>query len=92
MDLVVENLQDMMLCGGSDSAIIPIGIIQYTCLFFFFFVTIGAIDPFCMDNILQWFDNYIGLGGFVACNSLSQRNSDPKRASRPWDVVWIMNN
>lgn len=53
MDLVVENLQDMMLCGGSDSAIIPIGIIQYTCLFFFFFVTIGAIDPFCMDNILQ---------------------------------------
>jgi len=28
-----------------------------------------------------------GLGGFVACRALSQRNSDPTRASRPWDVV-----
>ncbi|MFS7911102.1 putative transferase [Helianthus anomalus] len=27
-----------------------------------------------------------GLGGFVACNSLSQRNDDPTKASRPWDV------
>ncbi|CAI9280905.1 unnamed protein product [Lactuca saligna] len=48
---ITRGESDMMLCGGSDSAIIP-----------------------------------IGLGGFVACNSLSQRNSDPKRASRPWDV------
>ncbi|KAI3827970.1 hypothetical protein L1987_02059 [Smallanthus sonchifolius] len=27
-----------------------------------------------------------GLGGFVACNSLSQRNDDPTKASRSWDV------
>ncbi|KAJ4815500.1 3-oxoacyl-[acyl-carrier-protein] synthase II [Rhynchospora pubera] len=42
---------NMMLCGGSDGAIIP-----------------------------------IGLGGFVACRALSQRNSDPTKASRPWDA------
>ncbi|KZV15749.1 3-oxoacyl [Dorcoceras hygrometricum] len=42
---------DMMLCGGSDAAIIP-----------------------------------IGLGGFLACGSLSQRNDDPTKASRPWDM------
>ncbi|KAJ7979206.1 3-oxoacyl-[acyl-carrier-protein] synthase [Quillaja saponaria] len=42
---------DVMLCGGSDAAIIP-----------------------------------IGLGGFVACRALSQRNSDPTKASRPWDI------
>ncbi|TVU46643.1 hypothetical protein EJB05_06190 [Eragrostis curvula] len=42
---------DVMLCGGSDAPIIP-----------------------------------IGLGGFVACRALSQRNSDPTKASRPWDV------
>ncbi|KAL5209147.1 hypothetical protein ABZP36_004770 [Zizania latifolia] len=42
---------DLMLCGGSDAPIIP-----------------------------------IGLGGFVACRVLSQRNSDPAKASRPWDV------
>ncbi|XP_062211492.1 3-oxoacyl-[acyl-carrier-protein] synthase II, chloroplastic-like [Phragmites australis] len=42
---------EVMLCGGSDAPIIP-----------------------------------IGLGGFVACRALSQRNSDPTKASRPWDV------
>uniref|UniRef100_A0A6V7PN52 beta-ketoacyl-[acyl-carrier-protein] synthase I n=1 Tax=Ananas comosus var. bracteatus TaxID=296719 RepID=A0A6V7PN52_ANACO len=42
---------DLMLCGGSDAAVIP-----------------------------------IGLGGFVACRALSQRNNDPTKASRPWDV------
>ncbi|KAJ3673192.1 hypothetical protein LUZ60_006566 [Juncus effusus] len=42
---------DLMLCGGSDAAIIP-----------------------------------IGLGGFVACRALSQRNNDPTKASRPWDT------
>ncbi|KAG8079734.1 hypothetical protein GUJ93_ZPchr0007g3522 [Zizania palustris] len=42
---------DVMLCGGSDAPLIP-----------------------------------IGLGGFVACRALSQRNSDPTKASRPWDV------
>ncbi|KAJ0702072.1 putative beta-ketoacyl-[acyl-carrier-protein] synthase I [Helianthus annuus] len=28
----------------------------------------------------------IGLGGFVACRALSQRNDDPQTASRPWDI------
>ncbi|KAH0776430.1 hypothetical protein KY290_007841 [Solanum tuberosum] len=48
---IIRGETDMMLCGGSDSAIIP-----------------------------------IGLGGFTACGVLSQRNSDPTRASRPWDM------
>ncbi|KAK9093628.1 hypothetical protein Syun_028539 [Stephania yunnanensis] len=41
---------DLMIAGGSEAAIIP-----------------------------------IGLGGFVACRALSQRNDDPQTASRPWD-------
>ncbi|CAN1329450.1 3-oxoacyl-[acyl-carrier-protein] synthase I, chloroplastic [Linum perenne] len=41
---------DLMIAGGSEAAVIP-----------------------------------IGLGGFVACRALSQRNDDPKTASRPWD-------
>ncbi|CAD5177968.1 unnamed protein product [Musa acuminata subsp. malaccensis] len=49
---IVRGEADVMLCGGSDSMIIP-----------------------------------IGLGGFVACRALSQRNNDPAKASRPWDVV-----
>ncbi|XP_077230279.1 3-oxoacyl-[acyl-carrier-protein] synthase II, chloroplastic-like isoform X1 [Tasmannia lanceolata] len=48
---IVRGEADVMLCGGSDAAIIP-----------------------------------IGLGGFVACRALSQRNSDPTKASRPWDI------
>ncbi|KAH7856106.1 hypothetical protein Vadar_032758 [Vaccinium darrowii] len=48
---IIRGEADMMLCGGSDAAIIP-----------------------------------IGLGGFVACRALSQRNSDPAKASRPWDT------
>ncbi|XP_064954062.1 3-oxoacyl-[acyl-carrier-protein] synthase II, chloroplastic-like [Musa acuminata AAA Group] len=48
---IIRGEADVMLCGGSDSAIIP-----------------------------------IGLGGFVACRALSQRNNDPTKASRPWDI------
>ncbi|KAL7091921.1 hypothetical protein ACP275_12G133400 [Erythranthe tilingii] len=48
---IIRGEADMMLCGGSDAAIIP-----------------------------------IGLGGFVACRALSQRNTDPSKASRPWDT------
>ncbi|XP_075490672.1 3-oxoacyl-[acyl-carrier-protein] synthase II, chloroplastic-like isoform X1 [Primulina tabacum] len=47
---IIKGEADMMLSGGSDSIIIP-----------------------------------IGLGGFVACKALSQRNTEPTRASRPWD-------
>ncbi|KAH7851718.1 hypothetical protein Vadar_015707 [Vaccinium darrowii] len=47
---IIRGEADVMLCGGSDACIIP-----------------------------------IGLGGFVACRALSQRNSDPAKASRPWD-------
>ncbi|XP_011078137.1 3-oxoacyl-[acyl-carrier-protein] synthase II, chloroplastic isoform X2 [Sesamum indicum] len=48
---IIRGEADMMLCGGSDAAIIP-----------------------------------IGLGGFIACGALSQRNADPTKASRPWDT------
>ncbi|KZV38487.1 3-oxoacyl [Dorcoceras hygrometricum] len=47
---IITGEADMMLTGGSDSVMIP-----------------------------------IGLGGFVACNALSQRNNEPTKASRPWD-------
>ncbi|KAE9448886.1 hypothetical protein C3L33_19202, partial [Rhododendron williamsianum] len=47
---IIRGEADMMLSGGSDACIIP-----------------------------------IGIGGFVACRALSQRNSDPTKASRPWD-------
>ncbi|KAK7291783.1 hypothetical protein RIF29_07201 [Crotalaria pallida] len=48
---IIRGEADVMLCGGSDAAIIP-----------------------------------IGLGGFVACRALSQRNADPAKASCPWDI------
>ncbi|XP_050216894.1 3-oxoacyl-[acyl-carrier-protein] synthase II, chloroplastic [Mercurialis annua] len=48
---IIRGEADIMLCGGSDAVIIP-----------------------------------IGLGGFVACRALSQRNDDPTKASRPWDM------
>ncbi|XP_057505221.1 3-oxoacyl-[acyl-carrier-protein] synthase II, chloroplastic-like [Actinidia eriantha] len=48
---IARGESDIMLCGGSDAAIIP-----------------------------------IGLGGFVACGALSQRNTNPTKASRPWDI------
>ncbi|KAE8664352.1 synthase I [Hibiscus syriacus] len=48
---ITRGEADVMLCGGSDAAIIP-----------------------------------IGLGGFVACRALSQRNNNPTKASRPWDA------
>lgn len=31
-----------------------------------------------------------GLGGFVACRALSQQNTDPSKASRPWDTVILI--
>ncbi|XP_020269626.1 3-oxoacyl-[acyl-carrier-protein] synthase II, chloroplastic-like [Asparagus officinalis] len=52
---IIRGEADVMLCGGSDAVIIPIG-------------------------------SSTGLGGFVACRALSQRNSDPSKASRPWDI------
>ncbi|XP_047313436.1 3-oxoacyl-[acyl-carrier-protein] synthase II, chloroplastic-like [Impatiens glandulifera] len=48
---IIRGEADVMLCGGSDAVIIP-----------------------------------IGLGGFLACRALSQRNNDPTKASRPWDT------
>ncbi|TKY72905.1 3-oxoacyl-of acyl-carrier-protein synthase II [Spatholobus suberectus] len=48
---IIRGETDLMLCGGSDAAIVP-----------------------------------IGLGGFVACRALSQRNGDPTKASHPWDI------
>ncbi|KAB1218324.1 3-oxoacyl-[acyl-carrier-protein] synthase II, chloroplastic [Morella rubra] len=48
---ITSGTCDMMLCGGSDAAVLP-----------------------------------TGLGGFVACGALSERNSEPTKASRPWDM------
>ncbi|KAJ8750767.1 hypothetical protein K2173_015948 [Erythroxylum novogranatense] len=48
---IVRGEANVMLCGGSDAAIIP-----------------------------------IGLGGFVACRALSEKNDEPTKASRPWDM------
>ncbi|KAH6763375.1 3-ketoacyl-acyl carrier protein synthase I [Perilla frutescens var. hirtella] len=41
---------EVMVAGGADAAVIP-----------------------------------IGIGGFIACRALSQRNDEPHKASRPWD-------
>ncbi|PHU23827.1 3-oxoacyl-[acyl-carrier-protein] synthase I, chloroplastic [Capsicum chinense] len=51
---IIRGEVDMMLCGGSDAAIIP-----------------------------------IGLGGFVACKAISQRNTNPARDSWSWDSVML---
>lgn len=70
-----------MLCGGSDAAIIPIGIIYaFLILDVSMLIIFTNLSFFCDDLIA-------GLGGFVACRALSQRNSDPAKASRPWDIV-----
>ncbi|KAL9460705.1 hypothetical protein AB3S75_003832 [Citrus x aurantiifolia] len=50
-NLRIKGNTDIMLCGGSDGAIIP-----------------------------------AGISGLVACNVLSQRNSEPTKAARPWDA------
>ncbi|HSX37509.1 MAG TPA: beta-ketoacyl-ACP synthase II [Chlamydiales bacterium] len=47
---ILQGKADLMLCGGAEASINP-----------------------------------IGLAGFVAIKSLSTRNDEPKRASRPWD-------
>ncbi|CAN6451369.1 unnamed protein product [Victoria cruziana] len=47
---IIRGEADVMLAGGSEATIIP-----------------------------------IGIGGFIACRALSQRNSEPEKASRPWD-------
>lgn len=69
-----------MLCGGSDAAIIPIGIV---CLRFIIII-FGHIG---LRLLISAISMGAGLGGFVACRALSQRNSDPAKASRPWDLV-----
>lgn len=38
------------------------------------------------------FNFFAGLGGFVACRALSQRNNEPTKASRPWDSVMSCNS
>ncbi|KAJ8428260.1 hypothetical protein Cgig2_006831 [Carnegiea gigantea] len=61
-------------------------------------VSYRKMNPFCvpfattnMGSAMLAMDLYpylyieTGLGGFVACRALSQRNSDPTKASRPWD-------
>ncbi|KAH9713756.1 3-oxoacyl-(acyl-carrier-protein) synthase II [Citrus sinensis] len=33
-----------------------------------------------------------GIAGFIACNNLSRRNSDPTKDSKPWDSVMLLNS
>ncbi|XP_020273726.1 3-oxoacyl-[acyl-carrier-protein] synthase II, chloroplastic-like isoform X2 [Asparagus officinalis] len=54
--------------------------------------TASATSNFCILNaanhIIRGLIVYltcVGLGGFVACRALSQRNNDPTKDSRPWD-------
>lgn len=81
-----KNLQDVMLCGGSDAAIIPPGT----------FLSCVTLSSSCINLAWQEFGLFIliilgaGLGGFVACRALSQRNEDPSKASRPWDTVMFL--
>jgi 3-oxoacyl-[acyl-carrier-protein] synthase II len=49
--LIQRGEADVMICGGSEAAVTP-----------------------------------MGIGGFGAMRALSQRNDDPCRASRPWDL------
>ncbi|KAJ6759615.1 3-OXOACYL-[ACYL-CARRIER-PROTEIN] SYNTHASE II CHLOROPLASTIC [Salix koriyanagi] len=51
--------------------------------------TACATSNFCILNAANHIIRAIipiGLGGFVACRALSQRNDDPTKASRPWDM------
>jgi hypothetical protein len=72
-----------MLCGGSDSAIIPIGIFSP-------FICLACVDLSCNNSDINLILFGAGLGGFVACRALSQRNTDPSKASRPWDTVILI--
>ena len=51
-------------------------LVETAFLIFFYFVAGGTEAPIIP----------VGLGGFVACRALSQRNDEPQRASRPWDT------
>lgn len=74
-----------MLCGGSDAVIIPIGANSFS------YITLFPLFlKFKLREILSLCTN-AGLGGFVACRALSQRNNDPTKASRPWDTVSFNN-
>jgi len=50
--IIQRNDADVMVCGGAEAAITP-----------------------------------MGIGGFAAMRALSQRNGEPRRASRPWDKM-----
>ncbi|KAF2287106.1 hypothetical protein GH714_038203 [Hevea brasiliensis] len=50
--------------------------------------TACATSNFCILNAANHIirGEACRLGGFVACRALSQRNDDPTKASRPWDM------
>jgi len=58
-----------MLCGGSDSVIIPTGIISFIIIY------IDLASYLWLSHVFV-----AGVGGFIACRALSQRNNDPTRA------------
>ncbi|KAJ8764917.1 hypothetical protein K2173_010382 [Erythroxylum novogranatense] len=46
--------------------------------------TACAMENYCFYAVANHV-RYHGVGGFIAFRALSQRNDEPKRASRPWD-------
>ncbi|KAK4480801.1 hypothetical protein RD792_011652, partial [Penstemon davidsonii] len=90
----IKGETDLMLCGGSDAAIIPIGNcnenLSYGTKFAFSYLIIPKLQfppfyclPFCAISNYEY---NTGLGGYIACRALSQRNDDPTKASHPWDM------
>ncbi|KAK6131766.1 hypothetical protein DH2020_034462 [Rehmannia glutinosa] len=49
------------------------------------FCILNAANHIIRGEACQIINHGAGLGGFVACRALSQRNNDPTKASRPWD-------
>lgn len=56
----------------------------------FIFYFLASMDLSCHNSIINPMIFGAGLGGFVACRALSQRNTDPSKASRPWDTVILI--
>ena len=49
-------------------------------------LNLGVAFSFCLYDIIIG----AGLRGFVACRALSQRNNDPTKASRSWNIVSLV--
>ena len=62
-------------------------LLLYQLVSYFYSFFLDFIKLSCYKSDINPTTIGVGLGGFVACRALSQRNSDPAKASRPWDIV-----